>query len=398
MLWFPGIFAGTMITVKASDPLWYSPRRLNLLLAQFSQNISCEVDATWGYKQGSITLLDHMVDLMEWYNYGLGRHIEYIDPDGDTFFEGFVNKIRFNLGFTTLTRGPLTKIANRVQVNYTPYLDITVSPPTTGPATTTTLVGDATSQARYGIIEEAIEGGTLMDALTNTGGPASPQAENIRDTALSEKKNPDMSGDYNLGAGAPPSIQLEIAGYGEWLDLYLYTAAGPGYLTATAKLQAIISANPNATIYSSDFSGMDTNSVLEKAEEARTAKTIANEIISRGDGVNRWLFGFEADRKAYYRAIPTKTEYNIDLTSQTGLAIIRAENQVVNPWKVKPGKFAIIKGITEGILDTAGTELRDNPFVMFVESVRFDLPLGVGFSGGKVYRLEQMLTDKGLWV
>jgi len=188
--------------------------RIDDRLSAYSHDIS----AIGGYASASIALLSDINDLEFWLKDGLGCHVEVYNTYGQQIWEGFVNMVSLITGGFSIERGPLVDIVNRVSVEYTPIIDPDSSTPTTGTQTETVIAEDAASQAKYGIIERIVSGGTLLDdGITN-------DAEYVRDAFLEENREARSSHEISLtpGDGGEIILNLECRGYMDWLDLYVY--------------------------------------------------------------------------------------------------------------------------------------------------------------------------------
>jgi hypothetical protein len=227
----------------------------------------------------SITLNGELVDMEGWFTDGLNRHIEVHNSALELIFAGFVNQVDLSAGTLSATRGPLLDIANRVSVTYTPILDATTTPPIRGTQTTTIIADDTTSQGRYGILEDVVEGGSLLDdGVTD-------DAAQLRDTYLQEFKDPESSENLNLGGGSTvPSVTLGILGYVHRFQKYVMQDTTAATTTISTKIENVINDDPNS-LFSTDFSRIDTNAFLTSRyeDDNRMAWDVLQELVSIGD-------------------------------------------------------------------------------------------------------------------
>jgi len=160
----------------------------------------------WGLIKGLVSQGDASDNR---YNFGVyNDRVAYYDAIPTTVkYQTTVGAIS---GQLSIGRGPLLGIGNRVRVVYS-TVDASVSPPVLGARASTGAVSDATSQGRYGIIDQVL----------STGGSTNDEASEIRDTFLEERKDPTTTQtvgdllvyDYNTGGEILPYD----ARPGEWL-------------------------------------------------------------------------------------------------------------------------------------------------------------------------------------
>jgi hypothetical protein len=385
----------SLVTFLASDPLWKDPK------PGYSQNISRhmqswqhEIAATGGYISANITMTGTIEFLNEWYVNGLGRHIVIKDHTLTTVWEGYVNRLIYNYGEQSFIFGPLSQVANRVKLIYTPFTDITVSPPTTGAQTETTYAEDLPSQALWGIREAIITEGNLIVPATIGGGGAD-QATQTRDAKLEYLKSPERSQEIQYGGSVSPSIVLECLGYSGMLDMYTHTSAAAGFLTYTNKVKAIIASDPNS-LFNSDQSLIETNALLTKAlDRDRTATEILNEIAGWGGASNEhWMWGVTSDRKFYYMDAPALYDY----IYSHGI-LYDYNHSRLHPWQVQAGRW-IFYADKAGAGSSIGTTRDVDPqsaLYGFIEHVAFTSPYQVQISGRRIATkdaAQQWLTTK----
>lgn len=392
------------ISIAAFDPSidpsagTYMPRgqlKYNKIVNRL-QSYSHEKANDWGYKSISITLGGPQIYLDEWFENGIGMHIEVYNSAGILVIAGFVNRITITSSTLQASRGPLVEICNRASVVYTPITDVSVAPPITGAEKSTIIAEDNDSQEKYGIIEKILSGGQLLDDGTTD------EAEDYRDRYLDEMKEPAM-GDkgLSLGNSGDPAIQLEILGYYAWLDLYIYNAVTTGTTTLTAKMQTVLGADPNG-IFSTNYSEIEANALLVASydNDNRTAKTIIEEMIKRGNDTDdqRRIFGVFANQQIKYNTIPSDFTYYYKLSSRDqNIRLYNAgeSGAIVKPWDVEAGKWLFIGDFLPGRF-TDVTNKKDDPRAMFLESVNYSAPYGLSLNGIGIGELAQYLVKLGV--
>lgn len=356
-------------------------------IAEFSNQLSSyehEIVADGGYWSAKMRINGQQLDLENWYERGLGRRIVTYSPDGVTVWEGIVNTIKLNLGGLTKTIGPLLDIANKVGLIYS-YIDTTGGTPVTGLRLTTDWAQNAASIIRYGILER----------ILSSSGATPTDADEIRDMYLAENATPARSEELTL-SGGDVGMELECIGAVRFTERFTYNSTATGAQNLSAKLQAVLDADPNSFILQ-DFSGLDTNTLQVAAydNDNRVAWNIIKELVAKGDASsNRWIFGIYAGRKAIYRQWVEQTDYQQSL-SDPGQRVLTPGGTIVEPWYILPGKWLQVTDFMVGKIPDS-VSLRDDPRHMAIESVTFRAPQTVIMKGGRVSRLDQKLARLGL--
>jgi hypothetical protein len=380
----PNIYEAIGIGLQVGDPVYRATRRPHIETITTALSSYQHVKSAWlGNDKAQVDIKGDISLAEDWMVDGLGRDIIAFDESAGEIFGGFVNQIDLNIGDLSISRGPLLDIANRVSVRYAP-VDTTVNPPVVGDSTFTVIAEDAASQEKYGIIERILSAGQVTDS----------QAEQIRDTYLSEHAEPDTSQDINVGGREGAAIRLSILGYGHWLQTFIYNQiVSSGTTTATDKIKAALAAEPNG-IFSSDLSRIDDNLILVSAYENDypTGITIIKETVALGDvNDDRYLFMVGAGRKISYQLQDTHAAY------QRGLArtdIILANDDPVKPWQVEAGKWIFVNDFMASKLKPTNPRLDTR--MIFIEELTYTAPYGLSLAGSRTNRLTQKLAKIGM--
>jgi hypothetical protein len=322
----------------------------------------------------------------DWLELGLGRRIVTRDPAGSVVWEGFVNTVNLRLGELTVKRGPLLDVTNRTRLTYS-WVDPSGAIAGGIPATTD-WAENLDSQDRYGILEREL----------STGNVEPDTADQIRDLYLEENSLPETTQQISLsGGGGEASISIECLGYVHYLNAYTYAqTTTTGTIDLSAKLQAVLTADPNSYL-SSSYANITSNTtpVLAVDNGGRKAINVIKDLLNFGDGsLNRYLFGVYADRLASYRAVEERLDYTRRL-SDPSRALLTPGGQIVDPWNVQAGKWLMYLDFLVGRVENT-TALRNDPRAVFIESVTYRAPMDVEISGSKVRRLDQKLARLGL--
>jgi len=374
-------FQDVGLSLQVFDPLpaggaWmYS---LGVEVMDYSHTIS----AWGGFDTASFRLVGSTVDIEDWLERGIGRHVEVWDSDLVIVWEGYVDQISLTQGSLSYSAGPLADIANRVLAVYD-ALNTSYIPPTQEGRAVTTLANDLTSQGRYGIWEKSVSAGktTAVDAGY------------IRDTFLAERKYPARTQSVSTGGGETSSVSISLRGYYAWLAAYTYSqTAASGTTSAAALIQAALAADTNA-VFSTDYSRLDANALLVPAYEADNvfADTKINEVVALGDAAgNRWTFGIYANRQAIYTAIPTTLAYSQSMQS-SDQAVYLYGGGAVRPWLVRPAQWIFMHDFLVG--KPLGVALATDLRCAFIEQAQFSAPYQVSWSGGRLSQLDQIMAQ-----
>ncbi len=383
----PTLHDQTGIAVLVNQPVWKGDTGSFSITRELS-GFTCTKNALGGFGNASIQVTASLNTLYDWFADGIGRDILVVDGDGLVVYNGFANKITINTGGLAVTRGPLSSLANRVSCMYVPILDETVDPPVLGDRTENEIAEDATSQAKYGIVEKVLSIGNALDE----------DADSVRDLYLDEHREPEVSQQISFGGGEL-SLTIECAGYYEMFDLFVYNnTATPMSVELTTKILAILTAEQAVNaIFSTNTSHIGWNAVLTSSYEAenRTAGAILKAMLAHGGGSDeRWILGVYEDRVVHYDAMPTTIEYQLRIHGRSQV-VRRLDNTTVHPWAVMPGKWLFMPDLLPGYAKDP-TDLKADPRAMFIESVTYTAPYGLSVSGGKVETLSQRMSKLGL--
>jgi len=370
-------------TVK--EPLWVGSGTVLNNIAVQSNSYSHEIAANGGFMSAEFSFPLNQVDAESWID-GLGRHIEVYDDTSSLVWSGFVNEIEIVLGQFTIRRGPLLNVDNKVNISYQ-TVTYGTKPPSGGDAAITGFSSNTDSQALYAIQENIISGGSIDFT----------QASELQGTYLKENSLPQTSQDLSLGnGGGGISVSLRCLGYYHFLKRYYYTSTASAALgNLSTKIEAVLTADPNG-IFSTDYSNITSNTLQVTAYEdgLSNAQDIIMAMVNLGDASdNRYIFGVYEDELVHYEAIPTDYEYEHRLADQA-MRIVDSGNNEVKPWNVRPGKWMFISDFLVG--SSTPSDLRDDPRMVFIESVRYNAPYSINISGGRVDKFSQKLARFGL--
>lgn len=355
------------------------------------------VAADGGYQTASFTLVVSRLEAEEWFENGLGRHVEVWGRGGGSkaAFYGFINEMDFALGNVTQRRGPLTDITNRCATQYTPYIDVTVLPAVTGVATINTFAEKTGSQDKYGIWETLLNGGTLIDSLT-TGGSGYDEAASQRDTYLEEYQWPFSSApSLTLYSQQEVRVTVHLAGYQEFIKRYLYDNVASGTTTYSARIQEVLAADVNG-LFSADYTQLATNASVTSTEENgySTGQAVIDELLKRGDVTGmRYMFRVDDKIRGVYAGVPSIPAYEHHVAEDNRIFAYGGGAEVM-PWEVEPGQWMFLTNYLVG-REQPTSELRKDPRYIFIESCQFSAPNALTVTGTRLGIFERLVTRMG---
>lgn len=382
----PSCHQSRALTLVARQPLWVGSAVIDDNLGLKTDAIQVVWTALGGYWSLRFNLKGNQDAIEDWLESGLGRDITLYSHTLVPIWEGEVSAVSGNIGSFSQTRGPLLDtVVNRLAVAYS-TVDTSVTPPAVGVREVTAWGDDTDSQNRYGIIER----------VASIGGANATTAEQIRDTRLADFAEPRTSETDNLQSQSETSVTVECLGYVHRLKSYVYNSSTTGLQNASAKLQAVLAADPNS-IFSTDYSQIATNTTQVGAWENdnRPGWDIVKGVTALGDSsFSRYLFGIYANRLAYYNAVPTTPKFQRSLGDPGQWLELFGSGGRLAPWEVEPGEWVFYTDLFTG--RTQQTTLRLDPRYLLIEQGNFATPWSLTMQGGDANRTDQLLAQLGL--
>lgn len=372
-------------SVVVSDPLVVGTALVTDKLGQYLDVYSHDIQAMGGYWTANLTFKGNQLDLEEWLANGLGRHVEVYGPSLTKVWEGFVNQVKIRLGGLSVTRGPLTGIANNAALIYS-TVDTSTDPPVVGTRETSSFVQDTDSQGLYGIVTK----------ILSSGGIPEDEVTTLLSTYVTENKNPETSQSFSIGSQGQMVLTLECLGYVHWTKLYTYNqTASTGTANLSAIFAAILAADPNSLISTSTVD-IDSNTLAVKQyyNDNDVAWKLLSGLVAKGDAsFNRYVWGIYDDRVPAYNAIPTTIDY-LQYLSSAGQHVETLAGVEVFPWDVRPGRWLQVPDFLIG--QSQPSNLREDQRNILIESVTYRMPWQLDIKGGKSDKLPQTLAQLGL--
>lgn len=343
------------------------------------------INAVGGFDSASFTLKGTRDYLDDWYDDGLLRRICLINPEGIVVWEGFVNRLAYNISSHTKTK-TIDNMYNRVYMRYSP-LDISVFPPIAGEPITA-IFDDPASQLKYGIKAASISGGERVDST-------------VYDWARTVLKNQQeiKGGDtVNTQSGDVLTMSVECKGYYHALKWLPYISYLTGYVQAHQVIQEILNYYNliNQGWISQDFGWLFYNfRTARRGNDDLTScwDVIANIIKEGGKGGERWVGGLYQNRQMVYKPAEDigglygeEFELIRALNDPGQMIYDAATGTEVKPWDMVPDK----------ILHTTDLNIGGEKDLMYIEQVTFTEPYGLALVGDDDQRLSVYLTQRGL--
>lgn len=383
------------VSADIRDPLWRGGENA-VNISNIMDNYRHNVLVDGGFWSASFNVGGDMGIAEDWLAEGLGKHLEVRNGSLTVIWEGFVNEVVVSLGRLEMTMGPILDVANSVDLVYSTVDTSGGGRPRVGVRANTGIVQDLDSQSRWGV----------RTKILSSGGVNVDIAPQIRDLFIQENAQPPKTQRFSSKGTAETKITVNCLGYYHWLDYVYDQMVVTGDRDASEKILDILSGtdaetslpyNPNSAWLPWDtFYVEATNTTQVKAweEKHKLAKDLIDGVVVVGDAsLNRWTFGIYENRRAYYRAAPTRVEYLQYLTGNAG-TVLDADRNEVYPWDMRPGRWMLFPDFMT--TRRHSTDLRSDPRAMFIEGIDFTAPYTMTASAGPTARLDQMLGQLGL--
>lgn len=319
------------------------------------------INANGGFDTASFDVaLWSVNDMQMFLDRYIGNRISIVvDNPAEPIWEGFINRMTFNSGGAEHTIS-LDQMANRIRTLYSQTSGDTT-------ATQSAVSNNTTSQGLFGIKQEQIDLGTMVNG---TG------ATIARDTQLAQRAYPKTS--VTPGGGSGGLVHVECLGFYHTLTWESY------YQSTTANVQlgnfvdTLIGATVNGTTFfdNTDLgdTAANTQTINQIAVKGDTIWDMLKKVQEMGDTSTYFVVGigparFSASgvgtRRAYYRQASTAVTYTA--LQSDGLRVRNLYGQLVDPWKVRPDTGIRIADMLVG-WDGTG----DNPTETYIMKIDYD--------------------------
>lgn len=358
------------------------------------------IEAVGGFDTAGMEIVADLTGVTDWFENGLGRHVVAYGEGGVVAWEGFVNQIDVTIGNLDMTVGPLMEVSNKVKVKYQTISWDIPDTPVRGIAKETSFATDATSQRRYFVLEQILN---IGEASENLGQP-----EDVRDTYITEYAYPKVTQNVSLRGEGEPSVSLSCLGYHHLLSRFYYSNTGSSTsVNASAKIEDVISAEPNGIADRNYLANLETNTtpVSDHEEGDKTGWDVITDTISFGNqSQRRYIFGIEEHQRMYGYSIdptPDRVDYEIGARETTRGLRHYGSGGYTAPELVRPGKWVFISDFmaADYTSPTAGGNIIPIyrfPYYMFIESVTYSAGGDLQIASGAVESVDRAIAQIGL--
>ena len=340
--------------------------------------------ALGGFWSANLTMRLPLHDLEDWLEYGVGRQVQVKGRGTKLAWEGIVNRVSVNVGGYSMTVGPYLDIANKVKLAYSIFLQLGG-----GNATGIRVVSDYTSnllsQSKYGILAKNF----------SVGGIDTAAVAGLQAMLLERYSQPPRSEELSLPGETGLryiDLKLECIGYAHLFQKYTYSSTTAGTQNLSAKLAAIVAAEPNALFSSS----VATNTIQVPATQNDDAEAwgLIKALIALGDtSLNRYTFGVYEGRRATYKPVSNSVVYVRPL--REGASVIQdAQGGLLQPWEIRPGCYVLVTDLLPG--KPVASDLNDEQRAIYADTVQYRMPDSLVINGAHAFRVEQRMAQMGL--
>ena len=296
----------------------------------------------------------------------------YVDDPTTPIFDGFINRITYEVGNVVLTRS-LDNMMNRVSVTY-----YNANSAAAQKTEITAVTNNVASQAIYMVKEGNIDAGVHYDNADKTHKTV------LRNTLRSIYAYPQTS-TASRGGGAV-LISIELKGWYHAWDWQVYTNTTVTTLTAHALLARLVVRTdagysyPNAAFIYETYAAatsplISANASFNMSIESKQGQTylqMIQSLVEAGDGTQKWVAGItkpdpnDGIRRVYYRASNTTVKYTSRALSDTG-KIFDIYGRTIEPWRVEPDAGMRVTDILVNY-SIGG----DDPTLVYLDTIEYD--------------------------
>jgi hypothetical protein len=377
------------LMVRVADPIWMHDGQSDNHLTLFPDSYSHTNKAVGGFDSATIQFAASRLDADEWLDRSIGHHIEAVTASQGIVWEGFIDEVEVRYGRTVYKIGPLSTVANRVDVVYQTVsytaLGITIG----GDRRSTGWVDHEDSQGRYGIMELIFSAGQTHNDL----------ADQLQLTVIEERREPARGQEIALQTNSPGDfgVTLRCKGYHHMFNHYYYQNLDGGFIPAHMQVVNAIQADPNGLLKISlgaphDLTSLTTPIVQQYEEGERRAWDVITDMITLGDMDNkRILFGVYQDRTAHLYTIPIELQYLYYLNDPSQRIAFVGGGEA-SYFDVRAGQWLQVVDMMVADHNAMAHSYRD----VFLESVEYQHPLFFRGTSGDTDVTSMMLKRFGI--
>ena len=343
-------------------------------VAQFTgsfgvSNYRHRIGANIGFDTCSFDIRHEKHVLEDMFYTGLGRRLTRYSRDGNfVVWDGFISEMTLVQPGLSM-RISLKEMWNRASVRYTP-IDTGTNPPTESAETSTAVVDDTTSQAKYGIKEKYFSPPKIDRMIAGN-------AAQYATVMLSQYREPKRDEDFASGSN-DSKLTVFCEGFMHTLGWRIYNqtaVSGQDYVYVVA---GTIITGVGQFIYDTDFD-TNTTQIQKYYNRDNTALDILQAAAGIGDNTNRrWLFYMLENRILQYKLASTAVNY-IRRVSDRKQEILDTSGRAIPFYEVRPNNWLRNSDVMPHGLTPAN--MQDDFPSMFVESVQYNEPDTLALAG-----------------
>lgn len=361
-------------------------------VTKYTENVSQDVTAydhssaaLGGFWSANVTLQLPLYMLEEWGQNGVGRQLTVYGRATSIVWEGIINRLSYNVGGYDMTVGPFTDIANKVQVSYSIFIQLSEGN-MTGIRATSDYLQDTISQAKFGVLTRNFSAGGIevesvpdVQAMLLERYKSLPRTENLTQPADNNRQHFE--------------VKLECIGFAQMFQKYLYNSSTTGLQNLSTKLAAIVAAEPNSLFLVPQIS-LNTLQVAAFENNDNEAWGLIKSLIVMGDAsLARYTFGCYENRQIVYKPVANQIVYVRPLREGPN-TIAGPQSGLLQPWEVRPGVYILVSDFTTG--EPLATNLEDDNRVIFADTVQYRHPDNLIINGAHAFRIEQKMAQLGI--
>lgn len=316
------------LTIRALMPLLFAPGTNGAPQAASPIGVP-ELDsyehsivATGGFESARWGFTAPWEQALAWLGRLMSQAIVY-GPDGEIVWEGFLETVEVQLGQESRSR-TLRGMANRMRSRYTTVLDTPGVTPT---------ASDATSQARYGIV----------DGVLSLPRSTAAAAASLRDKELARRKNPIKGGNTTIATGDLGDVHVTLSFSGWYYALARILTANSATSTAvtTAQIATLLAAynavQPYFSTVTADIAASGVSETQYIAPDTSYLDKIESLLAIGNSAGQRLAWGVYAGRRFRVAQWAGATPNTIAYRRYLGDAFVYGPGHgVIMPWNVRP--------------------------------------------------------------
>lgn len=361
-----------------------------------SEGYNHSILADGGFDTCSFTLKGTEDYLNDWFRNGLMRDVRKENPQGNTIWRGFINRMSYNNGRTVKTK-ILDQLTNRVYIRYSPILGWATQTTEGGETYQTPITGQP--QVVYADDSDSIDDWGYKTSVINGGERTTERVVDWANTIINEvaKRKGDIEPQTqdNPFTQGDAQIQIECKGYWYMLDWIPYIILSSGYIAKSEVIKLAIQVfnSLNSGFFDEVFPFVDSNPEIiqrNRIDYPTCLEQIKSVVQDGGAGGYRWIAGVLDNQEIYYHRAHSRYLENlygfpryVTYADSTDQKIYNEYTGVeIKPWDLRPDNILVTR-------DKVNT-------YAYIEQATFTEPYQYQLVGGDDSKLTTLLSRKGL--